>query len=81
MKVRAQLFSRLKNATGNEHVDLELKDGARVSDLLTALFSQFPELKAWEQSILIGAGVEFVARDHVLGEGEEISIMPPVQGG
>ena len=81
MKVRAQLFSRLKDATGSEHVDLELKEGARVSDLLAALFSRFPELKAWEQTILVGAGVEFVNRDYLLSEDEEISIMPPVQGG
>jgi MoaD family protein len=81
MKVSVQFFSRLKDAAGKEHVDLEVKEGATVSDLLTALFSAFPELEDWEKSILVGAGVEFVDRNHVLKEGEDISIMPPVQGG
>lgn len=81
MKIRVQLFSRLKDVTGNEHLDLDLKTGATVSDLLAELFARFPALRAWEQSILVGAGVEFVDRDYVLKEGEEISIMPPVQGG
>ncbi|MBO0696088.1 MAG: hypothetical protein DME67_05965 [Verrucomicrobia bacterium] len=31
--------------------------------------------------MLIGAGVEFVDRNHKLKPGDEISIMPPVQGG
>jgi len=30
---------------------------------------------------LIGAGVEFVDRNYKLCPGDEISIMPPVQGG
>jgi molybdopterin converting factor small subunit len=30
---------------------------------------------------LIGAGVEFVDRNYQLKSGDEISIMPPVQGG
>ena len=34
-----------------------------------------------DKAILIGAGVEFVDRGHRLKPGEEISIMPPVQGG
>jgi MoaD family protein len=81
MKIRMQLFSRLKDAAGKEHVDLALKDGATVRDLLGELFLQFPQLKPWEQSILVGAGVEFVDRDYQLKSGDEISIMPPVQGG
>jgi molybdopterin converting factor small subunit len=34
-----------------------------------------------DKSILIGSGVEFVGRNYKLRSGEEISIMPPVQGG
>lgn len=81
MKIRVQLFSRLKDAAGKEHVDLVLKQGATVRDLLAELFAQFPQLKPWEQSILVGAGVEFVDHDYVLKESEEVAIMPPVQGG
>jgi MoaD family protein len=81
MKIHVQFFSRLRDVTGNEHLDLDLKAGATVSDLLAELFARFPKLRTWEQSILVGAGVEFVDRDYVLEEGAEISILPPVQGG
>lgn len=76
-----QFFSRLRDTTGNEHLDLDLKTGATVNDLLAELLARFPALRPWERSILVGAGVEFVARDYTLKEAEEISIMPPVQGG
>ena len=81
MKIRVQFFSRLCDVTGNEHLDLDMKAGATVSDLLAELFARFPTLRAWERSILVGAGVEFVDRDYQLQPADEISIMPPVQGG
>jgi molybdopterin converting factor small subunit len=40
-----------------------------------------PALRAHDKSILIGAGLEFVDRNYNLHAGEEIAIMPPVQGG
>ena len=36
---------------------------------------------AHDKSILVGAGLEFVDRNYKLNPGEEIAIMPPVQGG
>ena len=81
MKIHVQFFSRLRDVTGSERLDLDMKAGATVSDLLAELFARFPTLRVWERSILVGADVEFVDRDYVLREGDEISIMPPVQGG
>jgi molybdopterin converting factor small subunit len=42
---------------------------------------QHPALRTHDKSILTGVGVEFVDRNCRLKPGEEISIMPPVQGG
>jgi len=38
-------------------------------------------MREHDKNILIGAGVDFVGRDHLLTEGEDLAIMPPVQGG
>jgi hypoxanthine phosphoribosyltransferase len=40
-----------------------------------------PALCKHDKNILIGAGLEFVNRNYKLKSGEEIAIMPPVQGG
>jgi molybdopterin converting factor small subunit len=45
------------------------------------IYSGTPGLREWDKSILVAAGVEFVRRDYVLQPDDEISIMPPVQGG
>ncbi len=81
MKVRAQFFAQLRDVTGKFQIDVDLAEGATVGDLLERIYEQFPSLRAHDRTILIGAGVEFVDRNDTLQPGEEIAIMPPVQGG
>ena len=81
MKIRAQFFAQLRDVTGASEETVELSRGATVADLLTKLYEQTPALRQWDENILVGSGVEFVGKQHVLQQGEEIAIMPPVQGG
>ena len=81
MKVRAQFFSRLKDIVGADELELDVPEGMTADGLLSDLYARHPRLRGWDTSLLIGAGVEFVQRDYVLKPDDEISIMPPVQGG
>jgi MoaD family protein len=81
MKVRVQFYAQLRELMGIHEMELELPPGATVSELIENIYAQKPALRAHDKSILIGAGLEFVDRDYKLNPGEEIAIMPPVQGG
>ena len=81
MKIRVQFFAQLRDVAGRQTVDLDLADGAAVSDLLEQLYQKIPALRVHDKTILVAAGVEFVDRNYELKPGEEISVMPPVQGG
>ena len=81
MKVRVQFYSQLCDLAGTQTTDVDLIKGAVVSDLLENLYTKFPALRAHDRNILVGAGVEFVDRNYQLKPEDEISIMPPVQGG
>jgi molybdopterin converting factor small subunit len=81
MKVRAQFYAQLRDLVGSREMDIDLAEEATVGDLLDQIYAQQPKLRAHDKSILIGAGVEFVDRNYKLSPEEEISIMPPVQGG
>ena len=81
MNVRVHFFSRLRELTGISEMELELRPAANVTELLAILYSRTPALRDWDQSILVAAGVEFVDRDYLLQAGDQISIMPPLQGG
>jgi len=81
MKVRVQFYAHLRDLVGRHEMNVDVTERATVSDLLAEIFAQQPELRAHDKSVLIGAGLEFVNRNYKLSPGEEISIMPPVQGG
>ena len=81
MKVHVQFFSRLRELAGKSEMDLELPEGTSVTDLLDNLYARVPALREWDKSILVARGVEFVTRDQRLQSADQISIMPPVQGG
>ncbi len=81
MKIDVQFFARLKDATGTTQLTRELPDAARVSDLLALLYREFSELEKWDAHIRVAVGVEWVALDHALHDGDAVSIMPPVSGG
>jgi MoaD family protein len=81
MKVSAHFHAQLRDLIGAERREIELSDGATVSGLLKKLYAEFPALVAYDKTILVGVGVEFVDRNYKLKSGDEISIMPPVQGG
>ena len=40
-----------------------------------------PKLREWDGNILVAADLEYVDRDARLRDGQEVAIMPPVQGG
>ena len=81
MKVRVRFYSQLRDLAGAPELDVDLPEKANVTDLLEIIYAKVPALRARDKSILVGAGVEFVERSYQLKPGDEISVMPPVQGG
>ena len=81
MKVHAQFFSRLRELAGVSEMEIDVPAGSTSAGLLELLYLRTPALRDWDKSILVAAGVEFVGRDYILQPGDQISIMPPVQGG
>jgi len=81
MKIRVLFYAQLSDLVEMRQLDVDVADGATVRDLLGQIYAKQPKLRPHDNSILIGAGVEFVDRNYKLKAGDEISIMPPVQGG
>ena len=81
MKIHVQFFSRLRDLVGAPEIDFEVPERTTAAELLEILYSKTPALRDWDKSILVASGVEFVGRDYVVKKDDQISIMPPVQGG
>ncbi len=81
MKVRVQFYAQLRDLIGMRELHVDVAEGSTIRDLLEQIYAQQPKLCPHDKSLLIGAGLEFVDRNYKLNPGDEISIMPPVQGG
>ncbi|HEX7515886.1 MAG TPA: MoaD/ThiS family protein [Chthoniobacterales bacterium] len=81
MNVHVQFFSRLRELAGVSEMKLQVPEATKVTELLEILYSRTPALRDWDKSIIVAAGVDFVGRDYILQRDDQISIMPPVQGG
>jgi molybdopterin synthase catalytic subunit len=81
MQVRVQFYSHLRDLAGANEMSVDMPESATVSDLLEKIYAAKPALRPADKTALVAAGVEFVARTYRLNSGEEISVMPPVQGG
>ena len=81
MTVRVLFFSSLRDLAGESETELELPGGASVGDLLDDLGSRIPGMAEWDSRLLVAVDQEYADRGEVLREGQEVAVMPPVQGG
>ena len=57
------------------------RDGLTVSALLDQLYQKYPGLQEWDAKILVALDLDYVERDAIAVAGQELAVMPPVQGG
>tara|TARA_R110002096_G_scaffold23303_9_gene74255 strand:+ start:734 stop:982 length:249 start_codon:yes stop_codon:yes gene_type:complete len=82
MKVKVLLFSILRDLTGEETLELEVrKDGPLVCDVLEMVFERHPVIREWDSKLLIALNGEFADRNQKVSGEDELALMPPVQGG
>jgi MoaE-MoaD fusion protein len=74
--VRIRLFAGLRERAGAREVELELPEGARVADALTALGDV-----TRDTPVVLAVNREYAAADAVLVAGDELALIPPVSGG
>ncbi len=76
MTVRVRLFAILRERAGADEVELELPDGARVSDALERLGHLAADLP-----LVMAVNREYARGDRALDSGDELALIPPVSGG
>lgn len=77
MKVTVRLFAMLRERAGAREVELDLPEGARISDALEALRDVAPP----ELPLVMAVNREYARDDRVLDPGDELALIPPVSGG
>jgi molybdopterin synthase catalytic subunit len=76
MRVTVRLFAILRQRAGSDRLELDLPDGALVSDALEQV-----EHLAGGLSLVMAVNREYAAADQPLAAGDELALIPPVSGG
>ncbi len=79
--VTVRLFARYADVLGTEAVVLNVPAGATVADALQWLRQQMPAAQQLPRQPLCAVGLKQVLREHVLADGDELALLPPVAGG
>ena len=80
--IKLLFFSVLRDITGVNETEWPLEAvPVSVTDLLEQLYERWPAMRDWDGTILVAADLNYIDRDGEINAGQEVAIMPPVQGG
>jgi len=80
INVKMRCFSHLRQHLGAAQIDLELDAGAKALDLEARVRKMLgPELE--DMVFRVAVNQTFVDADHELADGDEVALLPPMQGG
>lgn len=81
MTVTLQFWAQCARVAGQREARMELPAGATVAALLEEVWGRWPELQAFDKTLLVAVGLEWAKRDHALKDGDSVMLAPPVAGG
>src|SRR5258708_32106981 len=81
MRIRLLAFASASDAIGAGELDLDLPEGARVSDLRAWLDPRYPGLAPLWTRLAIAVDGAIAKPDSPPAEGAEVALLPPVSGG
>jgi len=81
MRVQVLFFGVLKDMVGRAEDLLELQDGATLADVLSHYEQRVPKIREVLHTVALSVNQHYAGPGAVLGEGDEVALLPPVSGG
>ncbi len=82
MQVQVTFYGVLKQTTGVKAQTLDLPETTRaVGDVIALLVERHPALGPLLGSVAYVVGDDLVNSDHLLRDGDDLGLLPPVSGG
>lgn len=79
VKVTVRCFASVRELLGREELEVDLPEGATVSDLRARLARDAPDLTRLPLAFAVNC--DYAAPERVLREGDEVALVPPISGG
>jgi molybdopterin synthase sulfur carrier subunit len=79
--ISIQLFSVYQEAFGTSEISYRFPPNTPVSAVLERAIAERPQLARWRDVTRFGIDLEFVDPQTILGDRNEVVLIPPVSGG
>jgi MoaE-MoaD fusion protein len=79
--IQVLYFAILRERFGREGERVELRDGATVADLLAWVRERQPAFPPLERRVQVAVNRQMAPATHLLADGDEVALIPPVSGG
>ncbi len=79
MKITISFFAQSREIVGKSQMEFELPEGEKISQLLNRLQQQFSGLR--DIQIMMAVNTEYVEDSYRLHDGDQVALIPPINGG
>lgn len=81
MNITMRYFAIMREHLGKSVETLDIPAGTTAGEIFQIAIRDTPRLAALERAVMVMVNEEYVDADHVLQDGDEIALIPPVSGG
>ena len=81
VQVHVTFFAQSRDLAGCAGTAESISPGMTIHDLMERLLVRFPKLASLQSSLRVAVGVDYQNGDYLLRDGDEVAILPPMQGG
>lgn len=81
MRIHVLYFAVFRERLGRDEEQIDVADGATVAQAIDALGAQHADIAKLRGRFRVAVNQEFAVDEHVLREGDEVALIPPVAGG
>jgi molybdopterin synthase catalytic subunit len=81
MSVKVKLFAQLRDAIDTNEIILEVDGNMTTRDIIDKIYKSYPVLKSLKIPYSLALNKEIVDDNAIVKDGDEIALLPPINGG
>ena len=81
MNITVRYFAIMREHLGKSTETLDIPQGTTSGEIFTLAIRDTPRLAGLERAVMVMVNEEYVDPHHVLQDGDEVALIPPVSGG
>jgi molybdopterin synthase catalytic subunit len=79
--IHVRLFAGLHDLVGKRDLVLAMPSGATIGQLRDRLGEEYPIVQPFLTTLVCAVDEEYVPPEHVLIDGDDVALIPPISGG